>query len=73
MQDALRVFLQPIKADDPRLDFYAVYKQEATEYDMEYVKKYDEELNTTLIFVRLLPVVRQLSKQFLKAGLFSSS
>ena len=29
-----------------------MYKKEATEYDAEYVKKYDEDLNTTLIFVR---------------------
>ena len=51
-QDALRTFFQPIKNDDPRLDFYAMYKREATEYDTDYVKKYDEDLNTTLIFVR---------------------
>ena len=50
-QDALRTFFQPIKNDDARLDFYAMYKKEATEYDTEYVKKYDEDLNTTLIFV----------------------
>lgn len=37
--------------DDPRLDFYMMYKREATEYDTTYVKKYDEDLNTTLIFV----------------------
>ena len=54
IQDALRAFLQPIKADDPRIDFYTVYKKEATEYDTDYVKKYDEDLNTTLVFVRLL-------------------
>ena len=59
IQDALRTFLQPIKAGDPRLDFYAVYKQEATEYDTDYIKKYDEDLNTTLIFVRLLSVARR--------------
>jgi hypothetical protein len=53
-QDALRTFFQPIKNDDPRLDFYAVYKKEATEYDTDYVKKYDEDLNTTLIFVRFV-------------------
>lgn len=53
-QEALRVFFQPIKHDDPRLDFYAIYKKEATEYDTDYVKKYDEDLNTTLIFVRHL-------------------
>ena len=52
IQDALRAFLTPIKNDNARLDFYTVYKREATEYDMDYVKKYDEDLNTTLIFVR---------------------
>ena len=52
LQDALRTFFQPIKTDDPRLDFYTMYKREATEYDTDYVKKYDEDLNTTLIFVR---------------------
>ena len=51
-QDALRTFFQPLRTDDPRLNFYTVYKREATEYDVDYVKKYDEDLNTTLIFVR---------------------
>jgi hypothetical protein len=54
LQDALRTFFQPIKADDARVDFYTMYKREATEYDTDYVKKYDEDLNTTLIFVRCL-------------------
>ena len=36
-----------------RLDFYTVYNKEANEYDLDHVKKYDEDLNTTLIFVRL--------------------
>jgi len=53
-QDALRAFFQPIKTEDSRLDFYTMYKREATEYDTDYVKKYDEDLNTTLIFVRRL-------------------
>ena len=57
LQEALRVFFQPIKHDDPRLDFYAIYKKEATEYDTDYVKKYDEDLNTTLIFVRHLECI----------------
>jgi hypothetical protein len=52
LRDALRTFFQPIKTDDPRLDFYLMYKKESDEYDMDYVKKYDEDLNTTLIFVR---------------------
>ena len=51
-RDALRSFFQQIRTEDPRLDFYAVYKREATEFDLDYVKKYDEDLNTTLIFVR---------------------
>jgi len=29
-----------------------MYKREVTEYDTDYVKKYDEDLNSTLIFVR---------------------
>jgi len=52
LQDALRTFFHPIKTDDARVDFYTMYKREATEYDADYVKKYDEDLNTTLIFVR---------------------
>ena len=56
IQDALRAFLLPIKNDDTRLDFYTVYKKEATEYDVDYIKKYDEDLNTTLIFVRHPPL-----------------
>ena len=40
-----------------------MYKKEATEYDTDYAKKYDEDLNTTLIFVRWLPytIVNHLS------------
>ena len=45
-QDALRTLDQPIDNDDPRLDFYTVYRREATEYDTDYVKKHDEDLNT---------------------------
>jgi len=52
IQDALRMFLQPIKNDDPKIDFYTMYKREATEYDTEYMQNYNEDLNTTLIFVR---------------------
>ena len=29
------------------------YRKEAEEYDKEFMKKYDEDLNTTLIFVSL--------------------
>jgi hypothetical protein len=53
-QDALRNFFQPIKTGDPRVDFYTMYKRESAEYDTDYVRKYGEDLNTTLIFVRCL-------------------
>ena len=41
-----------MKNDDPQLDFYTMYKRETVEYDTEYMQKYNEDLNTTLIFVR---------------------
>jgi hypothetical protein len=51
IQEALRMYLQPIKNEDPQLDFYTVYKRETMEYDTESMEKYNEDLNTTLIFV----------------------
>ena len=52
IQEALRIYFQPIKNDDPKLDFYTMYKRETMEYDTQYMEKYNEDLNTTLIFVR---------------------
>ena len=52
IQEALRMYLQPIKNDDPRLDFFTMYKRETMEYDTDYMQKHNEDLNTTLIFVR---------------------
>ena len=43
--------MPPLKSDEARTDFYNVYKRESTEYDTNYVKKYEEDLNTTLVFV----------------------
>ena len=37
--------------DGLRAEFYTHYRKEAEEYDKEFVKKHDEDLNTTLIFV----------------------
>ena len=34
-----------------RVEFYDKYKREADEYDKDFIKKYDQDLNTTLIFV----------------------
>ena len=52
IQEALRIYFPPIKNDDPKLDFYTMYKRETMEYDAQYLDKYNEDLNTTLIFVR---------------------
>jgi hypothetical protein len=54
IQEALRMYLQPIKNEDPKLDFYTMYKRETVEYDTEYMQKHNEDLNTTLIFVSSL-------------------
>ena len=45
------MYLQPVKNEDPRVDSYTMYKRETTEYGTKYMNKYDEDLNTTLIFV----------------------
>ena len=37
--------------EDHQAEFYQVYRKVAEEYDKEFLKKYDEDLNTTLIFV----------------------
>ena len=46
--------MPPLRSDDdPCLDFYMMYKREATGYDVNHVKKYGEDSNTTLILVCL--------------------
>ena len=37
--------------EDHRARFYEDYRKVAEEYDKEFLKKHDEDLNTTLIFV----------------------
>ena len=39
-----------INNNSPQLGFYTMYKREMVEYDPEHMQKYDEGLNTTLIF-----------------------
>jgi hypothetical protein len=46
------MYFQPMKNEDPQLDFYTMCRREAMEYDAEHMLKYNEDLNTTLIFVR---------------------
>ena len=66
---------QPIKNDDPRVDFYTMYKRETTEYDKDFMDKYDEDLDTTLIFVRFcVPCIAIIISvdHTTQAGLFSA-
>ena len=73
IQDALRMFLQPIKNDDPRLDFFTMYKRETTEYDTDSMQKHNEDLDTTLIFVRFCITLSMHSVDHSsQAGLFSA-
>ena len=37
--------------EDHKAQFYEDYRRVAEEYDKEFIKKYDDDLNTTLIFV----------------------
>jgi hypothetical protein len=45
----------PAQQIDHRALFYEKYHKEAEDFDKEFMKKYDEDLNTTLIFVSRLP------------------
>ena len=41
----------PGTASSARDEFYNKFQREADEYDRDFMKKYDEDLNITLIFV----------------------
>ena len=58
--------------EDHRAQFYEAYRREAEEYDKEFMKKHDEDLNTTLIFVSFTchSGMRVLTRS--QAGLFSA-
>jgi len=51
LRSVLREFFDPRRTNNPRTDFYAVYRKESGEFDRDNAKKYDEDLNTSLIFV----------------------
>ena len=40
-------------ASGARADFYNKFQREADDHDRDFMKKYDEDLNTTLIFVSI--------------------
>lgn len=59
LHSALKQFFDPLRTQDPRTDFFAIYRRESEEFDRDYVGKYDEDLNTSLIFVsHPVPVFR---------------
>jgi len=74
LHSALKEFIEPLRTNDHRTDFFAVYRKESEDFDRDYVRKYDEDLNTSLIFVsRQLPLCAQDSDVGLgQAGLFSA-
>ena len=48
---ALKEIFQPLRTNNTRADFFAVYRKESEELDRDYTMKYDEGLYTSLIFV----------------------
>ena len=44
----------PPTQEDHRAQFFKHYSKEAEEYDEDFMKKHDEDLSTTLIFVSFL-------------------
>jgi hypothetical protein len=38
-------------ASSPRAEFYEKFQREADEYDRDFLKKYHDDLNSSLIFV----------------------
>ena len=51
LHSVLKEFAEPLRTNNSRTDFFAVYRRESAEFDRDYAKKYDEDLNTSLIFV----------------------
>ena len=64
---ALKEFFEPLRTNDSRTDFFAIYRKESDEFDRDYTRKYDEDLNTSLIFVSPSPslVVSSILSPFL--------
>ena len=54
LRSALKEFFDPLRTNDSRTDFFAMYRRESGEFDREYATKFDEDLNTSLIFVSRL-------------------
>ncbi|KAF9781606.1 hypothetical protein BJ322DRAFT_232845 [Thelephora terrestris] len=57
LHSALKEFFDPLRTGDSRTDFFALYRRESEEFDKDYAGKYDEDLNTSLIFAGLFSAV----------------
>lgn len=51
----------PGTASSARIEFYDKFQRAADDYDRDFIKKYDEDMNTTLIFVSTFPRTPRLS------------
>ena len=51
LRDALKSVLEKDGRSDPRTSFYHKFKEEVAEHDEDFHQKYDDDLNTTLVFV----------------------
>ena len=47
---------------DPAVEFYDKFKHAADDHDNCFIKKYDEDLNSTLIFVSIFPRTSTLTR-----------
>lgn len=46
----------PFPNPSAHIEFYKLFKRESDEYDNDFIKKYDDDANTTLIFVSPSPL-----------------
>ena len=61
LRDALRSVLSgTVTGVNPRVEFYNKFQREMEEHDQDFNSKYDEDLNTTLIFVSIDLMIRAL-------------
>jgi len=51
LHSALKELFDPPRTNDSRTYFFTAYRRESGEFDRDYASKYDEGLNTSLIFV----------------------
>jgi hypothetical protein len=57
LRGALKSVLGKVGGSDPRTSFYNKFKEEVAEHDEDLLKRHDEDLNTTLIFVSFSPLI----------------